>query len=257
MQQAITKGDALLVNKDSVPVTTTASPDQEESEVIVGKVIDLPDVIPEEEDSQDDEEEQPEKEAEGENDDFQLAWEVLDVARLIYTKQKDKPLACQILADIHVDLGDLQMENEQFSAAIRDYQAALELLDTGAMESNDGKLRTEASVWFKIAMAHEYGGQEIKEAIRPLERAIEILRSCTSDVAELLADLTIKLAEIKTSVGKSNLIKDKIINDNAEGFPAPTPTTSSNAPVHDLTAMVKKRPKPAESEHEHEPSPKK
>ncbi len=175
MQIAIANQDALLVTKlpENVPNKARVDEGKTGEEENSGKIIDLPDIIPEESDES--EHQDTEKGNEEQEDDFKLAWEILDIARLIYSKQED-PLSRQVLSDIHMDLGDLQMENEQFPSALEDYQRALDLCNDEGVE---GK-RALASIHFKIAMAQEYSG-DLEKAIPPLTAAVDLLKTCPTD----------------------------------------------------------------------------
>lgn len=61
---------------------------------------------------QDDEEQEGEEGEEGEpEDDFNAAWEVLDLARAIYEKRKDEDDEVKLkLADTYIALGDVSLE---------------------------------------------------------------------------------------------------------------------------------------------------
>lgn len=84
------------------------------------------DEAPAEEEEEEEEEKQQEKEEEGgetpaeeaEEDDFETAWDVLDVARVIFEKGEDKESKLK-LADVHLCLADLSAEtgNECISAS--------------------------------------------------------------------------------------------------------------------------------------------
>jgi HAT1-interacting factor 1 len=70
------------------------------------------------EDEVSDEDEEDLEEDQGQNlneieeptDDLELAWENLDVARLIFSKQSEKEYILQ-LADVHLSLGDVSLES--------------------------------------------------------------------------------------------------------------------------------------------------
>ncbi|KAJ7576958.1 hypothetical protein C8J56DRAFT_1007368 [Mycena floridula] len=72
-----------------------------------------------------------EGDADGEpEDDFNAAWEVFEISRGIYLKQRetdgDDELGLK-LADTYIALGDVSLETEKFDQAISDYEAGLEL----------------------------------------------------------------------------------------------------------------------------------
>ncbi|KAF8202368.1 hypothetical protein BJ912DRAFT_920737 [Pholiota molesta] len=83
---------------------------------------------------QDEEEEEEDGEGEGEDgepeDDFNAAWEVLDLARAIYEKQSDESGDDEVklkLADTYIALGDVSLETEKFDQAISDFESGLNL----------------------------------------------------------------------------------------------------------------------------------
>jgi hypothetical protein len=57
-------------------------------------------------------------------DDIELAWEMLEGARVCYSKQPDTPQRRMRLADVHSRLGDVMQANEMFAQAITEYTRA-------------------------------------------------------------------------------------------------------------------------------------
>jgi urease accessory protein UreE len=53
-----------------------------------------------------------------ETDDLELAWENLDLARLILSKMEDKESQLK-LGDVHIVLGDVSLESENFELAVQ------------------------------------------------------------------------------------------------------------------------------------------
>ncbi|KAK2569863.1 Protein HGV2 [Acropora cervicornis] len=69
--------------------------------------------------------------AEGQEDDadvptMQLAWEFLELARLVFIRNDDRESQLN-LAEVHLKLGEIQLEQEQFVDAETDYLKCLEL----------------------------------------------------------------------------------------------------------------------------------
>lgn len=58
-------------------------------------------------------------------DDLEVAWEMLEVARVIYTRHEDDLAVERELARVYMRLGDLGMESEMFEQARRDYEKSL------------------------------------------------------------------------------------------------------------------------------------
>lgn len=60
-------------------------------------------------------------------DDLELAWEMLEVARVIYARHPEDLSIEKELARVYMRLGDLSMESENFSRAKQDYENSLVL----------------------------------------------------------------------------------------------------------------------------------
>ncbi|PVU98199.1 hypothetical protein BB561_000065 [Smittium simulii] len=140
--------------------------------------------------------------------DFQAAWQTLDVARIIQSKDKSREGQLK-LAETLIFLGDVSMESENFDQASQDYGESLTIkLD------HFGRLDKKiAEVRFKLALAYEYGGKK-QDAINEIELVKEnlILQISNTDEAsvkkiselkELLTDVNEKIDELKASIGSS------------------------------------------------------
>ncbi|KAF8449225.1 hypothetical protein L210DRAFT_3389305 [Boletus edulis BED1] len=115
----------------------------------------------------DDEEEGEEGEPE---DDFNAAWEVLELARGIYEKGKEDDDATKLrLADTYIALGDVSLETEKFDQAITDYSAGLalkvDLLPTSS--------RQIAEAHYKLSMVLDLTSGRLSDAIKHAEKALE------------------------------------------------------------------------------------
>ena len=60
-------------------------------------------------------------------DDLELAFQMLELARLRYEAMPTSAERCRKLADVYSRLGDLSQTNDQFDSALQEYQQALEL----------------------------------------------------------------------------------------------------------------------------------
>ena len=108
--------------------------------------------------------------------DMELAWKMLETARVMYEEDGSAPLE---LADVLENLGELNTEQSQFEAALTDYNAALVLLETH-LDATDRRL---ASVLYSISMAHQLLDAN-DAALAANTRAIEI---CEARIAECKA----------------------------------------------------------------------
>ncbi|KAG6869222.1 hypothetical protein C0993_009085 [Termitomyces sp. T159_Od127] len=166
----------------------------------------------EEEEDEDGEDAQPE-------DDFNAAWEVLDLARAIYDKVKDQGDDEEVklkLADTYIALGDVSLETEKFDQAITDYQAGLDL----KIQLLPVTSRQIAEAHYKLSMVLDLTPGRLSDAIAQAEKALE---SVESRLAELRDGLSGQLPplpeEEKPSVkgkGKSTgsrLVRDELVQN--------------------------------------------
>ncbi|KAJ3312325.1 hypothetical protein HDV04_003218 [Boothiomyces sp. JEL0838] len=175
-------------------------------------------------------------------DDLELAWENLDVARLILSSQTDEKSIHQ-LAEVHLSLGDVSLESENFEQATKDYETALAL----KKEHFANNHRELAEAHFKLALSFEYSEmneeacEQVNLAMEALHKRIEELlppnskgkeplsKEIEKEVNEIqgfLADLDLKLVDLNT-----------LIEKETEGEQIVT----AKAPAQDISNLVKKR----------------
>lgn len=112
-----------------------------------------------------------------EESDMELAWTMLETARVTYEdKCPDAPLE---LADVLETIGELNMEQSQFDGALGDYKKALALLEAN-LEPTDRRL---ASALYSISIANQML-ESNDDALAANTRAIEI---CEARIADLKA----------------------------------------------------------------------
>ncbi|WRT67445.1 uncharacterized protein IL334_004416 [Kwoniella shivajii] len=208
-------------------------------------------------------------------DDYNAAWEVLDVARTIYAKivedkadgdeGRDEKLN---LADCYLALGDVSCETENFPQAVQDYTSALSL-QSALLPSSSRQL---ASTHYQLATVLEFTPDRRSDALDHVEKALSAFKERLTqlessdpdseevkklsdkekenevkDVKNLIEDLRVKIDELKiTSTTQTNDIISKSIDHLWGGQSSDQPLSSApdNAPVNDLTSMVrKKKPK--------------
>lgn len=137
------------------------------------------------------EEEGDEEDAEGEDgepeDDFNAAWEVLELARAIYEKGKDQDEEVKMkLAETYIALGDVSLETEKFDQAITDYTEGLTLkLDLLPISS-----RQIAEAHYKLSIVLDLTSGRLSDAILHAEKALE---SVDARLAELRDGINGKL----------------------------------------------------------------
>ncbi len=195
--------------------------------------------------------------SENEGDDFELAWEVFDIARVIYAdSQSVSEQASKSLADVHTYLGDVSMETESFGRAAEDFASAIAIKRGGGA----GQERSLAATLFKYSLALEYDNR-LAEAVAPLEEAHAILSDRLAllqdaddgkgkealvagaggeadELAALLPDVATKLEELRSQVasGQPGLASSSKLRSgmNAAALGA----------IQDLSGLVKKRAPP-------------
>ncbi|OCB86534.1 hypothetical protein A7U60_g6430 [Sanghuangporus baumii] len=117
-------------------------------------------------------------------DDFNAAWEVLDLARALYEKRKDVDDAIKLkLADTYITLGDVSLETEKFDVAIPDYESGLALKSELLPISS----RQLAEAHYKLSMVLDLTSGKLSQAIRHAEKALE---SVETRLAELRIGLS-------------------------------------------------------------------
>ncbi|RZF34604.1 hypothetical protein LSTR_LSTR008629 [Laodelphax striatellus] len=152
------------------------------------------------------------KEEEGDENvnDLQLAWEMFDLARVIYERQNNE----KKLADTYLKLGEVAMESENYDGAVQDMNKCLTLQHKMLSPDN----RAIAETLFQLGVASSLCNQ-FDEAIKyftnagvVLERRIRILTSNkTADPENLKKDpfytVEKEIDELKALLPE---IKDKI-----------------------------------------------
>ncbi|KAL0067242.1 hypothetical protein AAF712_005812 [Marasmius tenuissimus] len=129
------------------------------------------------------EKEEEEEDDDGEpEDDFNAAWEVFELARAIYEKERSKDSSNEEvalkLADTYIALGDVSLETEKFDQAINDYESALELKKDLLPLSS----RQIAEAHYKLCIVLDLTSGRLSDAI---SHALKAHESITSRLSEL------------------------------------------------------------------------
>jgi HAT1-interacting factor 1 len=179
-------------------------------------------------DDEDDEDVEPE-------DDFNAAWEVLDLARAIYDKQNeddDEEVKLK-LADTYIALGDVSLETgswstfpvvsggafmyystEKFEQAITDYEAALALKSDLLPVSS----RQIAEAHYKLSMVLDLTSGRLADAIIHAEKALESVETRSAELRDGLNGQlkAIPQEQAKSVKGKSTgarLVRDDLVQN--------------------------------------------
>ncbi|THU91533.1 hypothetical protein K435DRAFT_863353 [Dendrothele bispora CBS 962.96] len=171
-------GDAEDVDEDpSVDLFAQASKEVAQADV-------------EQEEDEEDEEAEPE-------DDYNAAWEVLDLARAIYDKQQQTGAADEKtllkLADIYITLGDVSLETEKFEQAITDYEAGLEL-KTNLLPFSSRQI---AEAHYKLSIVLDMTSGRLADAIAHAEKALSSIQSRIDELRQRQSNPTETSPEAK------------------------------------------------------------
>ncbi|XP_026815358.1 protein HGV2-like [Rhopalosiphum maidis] len=206
-----------------------------------------------------DEGEKPDEEDVGEDDvnDLQIAWEMLDLAKVIY-KNKDTEESKLKLAEVLMKCGEVSIEDEKFDTAIQDMTESLEIRRLLLPEDS----RIIAETLFQLGIAQELGGsgeqaiELLSEAVTVLNHKIKTLENMNNDsdiikaeiaeVKSIIPEIQEKIVDIKerkkaavsallAAVGASNLA-----TTNGE-------TSSTIKQASNISHLVRKRPKQEET----------
>ncbi|KAG9050415.1 hypothetical protein FS837_005488 [Tulasnella sp. UAMH 9824] len=116
-------------------------------------------------------------------DDFNAAWEVLDLARALYAKADGQEAQLK-LADTYMCLGDVSLETEKFDQAISDYSSGLTLKEKLLPFHS----RQVAEAHYRLSLAMDLTPGKLSGAVGHAQKALK-------SVDERLAILKAKLAD--------------------------------------------------------------
>lgn len=238
------------------------------------QVGDMPDFTTKVEEESDEEEEE---EGEGGNadEDFETAWDILDVARVIFEKGKDKDTKLK-LADVHLCLGDVSLETEKFNEALTDYEKAIQIKQSVLEEDN----RELAEAHYKYALALEFSTEKADQALPELQKAVAVLKKrietleagegkgkgkeAESDLSEkaqeeikeikeIIPDMELKIEELSTrqaSEKEAEKMLKAMLGFGSGSTESKAPQISAATPVNDLSTLVKRKVKEVVKETE-------
>ncbi|RKP07983.1 hypothetical protein THASP1DRAFT_30202 [Thamnocephalis sphaerospora] len=208
-------------------------------------------------------------------DDFGMAWEILDLARVIYSRQSTEQ-AKEKLGEVYMLLGDVSLESENFEQAVQDYGEALQIKTK--LYANDDRRLAEA--YYKHALSFEYTNKK-DQAVEQLGAVADVLRrrlkllrqeeeekeaaastdkgkqpadadaepptpsdksnqAETADLQGLLTDIEAKIEDLRQkTVSVSQALQDGASAESAARRPA------TGGPVNDLTNLVRSTKKTA------------
>jgi nuclear autoantigenic sperm protein len=216
----------------------------------------------------DDEAAKDEAEAE-EISNLQRAWEMFELAKLVYSKNFDSDLVFKNkrIAECLIKLGEISIEQEIYDQAIQDISESIKMQEAEAVDQRDERMLAES--FYQLGLAQQFGNY-FTEATDSYQKSINIMqfriekikgkmaalkpeepdyeaqkKTWTEEIAELealLPEMQCKLEETTEQAQQSvNMIKEAVISTmtSDEGS---TPVTQ-NGEVKDITGMLKSKRK--------------
>lgn len=178
-------------------------------------------------DDDDDDEEEDEKDNDAveksDNDDeeevgnLQLAWEMLEVAKVIYKRKEEKENQL-MAAQTHLKLGEVSAESGNYTQAVEDFQECLKL----QLKHLDSDSRLLAETHYQLGLTFSLNLQ-YKEAIEQLNSSISVIKSRLEKLTELIdkAATTEELPEERKEMEELKALLPEIqekVEDATEGL---------------------------------------
>ncbi|KZC05719.1 Nuclear autoantigenic sperm protein [Dufourea novaeangliae] len=115
---------------------------------------------------------------EDEVNNLQVAWEVLELAKLVLLKRGEP--GWKLLADAYRLLGEVAMEGGNFQGALNDLNKCLKLLQ----QIEPREPRAIAEIHYQLALAHSLGN-EFDSSIEEFNKATELLEARIKELEEI------------------------------------------------------------------------
>ncbi|XP_068820217.1 nuclear autoantigenic sperm protein isoform X1 [Capricornis sumatraensis] len=210
---------------------------------------------------------------------LELAWDMLDLAKIIFKRQDTKE-AQLYAAQAHLKLGEVSVESENYLQAVEEFQACLNLQEQ-YLEAHD---RLLAETHYQLGLAYGYNSQ-YDEAVAQFSRSVEVIEKRMAvlneqmkeaegspseyekeieELKELLPEIREKIEDAKESQHSGNVaelaLKATLVESSTSGFTPsggsssvsmiasrkPTDGASSSNCVTDISHLVRKKRKPEE-----------
>ncbi|XP_063963184.1 histone-binding protein N1/N2-like [Lytechinus pictus] len=134
---------------------------------------------------------------------FQLAWEMLELSRVIISKKEDKESQMKV-SQIHLKLGELGLETEQYAQSIVDFNACLEI----QKKYLDPESRLIAGTHYNLGLACSFD--------QKFDESIEHYRKSKQLIEKRLESLEKKVSETEGKGKEKADEKDPIVCDQKE-----------------------------------------
>lgn len=115
-----------------------------------------------------------EQDAKNMADDLEVAWEMLEVARVIYSRYPDELAVEKELARVYMRLGDLGMESDVFEQAKSDYEKSLMLRQKILRETKDPDTTLLADLYCCLAISCIYQDSAAQAAAAGEDESVDL-----------------------------------------------------------------------------------
>ncbi|XP_074236826.1 nuclear autoantigenic sperm protein isoform X4 [Saimiri boliviensis] len=202
----------------------------------------------------------PQENEEEEIGNLELAWDMLDLAKIIFKRQETKE-AQLYAAQAHLKLGEVSVESENYVQAVEEFQSCLNLQEQ-YLEAHD---RLLAETHYQLGLAYGYNSQ-YDEAVAQFSKSIEVIEKrmavlneqvkeaerssaeCKKEIEELkelLPEIREKIEDAKESQRSGN-VAELALKATLIASRKPTDGASSSNCVTDISHLVRKKRKPEE-----------
>lgn len=182
-----------------------------------------------------------------EPDDFESAWEILELARSLYEDKlkdtDDRELKIK-LSETYDLLGEVSLEAENFQQAYQDFEACLDLRKQ-LYEKEDKTDRSIIESYYKLSLALEFDPNETAKCKSNLTKCMELLKERieTKDVdddeqKDLFKELELKMKELNDADAQMDELKKSLSSITQA---AVSSIGSEESKVNDLSSMVIKK----------------
>uniref|UniRef100_A0A8C3WCW3 Nuclear autoantigenic sperm protein n=1 Tax=Catagonus wagneri TaxID=51154 RepID=A0A8C3WCW3_9CETA len=191
---------------------------------------------------------------------LELAWDMLDLAKIIFKRQDTKE-AQLYAAQAHLKLGEVSVESENYVQAVEEFQACLNLQEQ-YLEAHD---RLLAETHYQLGLAYGYNSQ-YDEAVTQFSKSIEVIEKRMAvlneqmkeaegspaeyekeieELKELLPEIKEKIEDAKESQRSGN-VAELALKATLIASRKPADGASSSNCVTDISHLVRKKRKPEE-----------
>ncbi|KAJ3179993.1 hypothetical protein HK101_009989 [Irineochytrium annulatum] len=187
-------------------------------------------------------------------EDIQIAWETLDLARIIYESQSNA--ARSRVAEVLLVLGDVSLEQGHWEKAVSDFSRAVDI----KRELLGDAHRQLSEALYKLGLAFEFSKEfgnalsATKDVVAVLERKREELKKVAAaggegkkaaeeelaDIDSLMPDIYAKIEEIEAELreAEAEKMKTETLQSTLAGA-----QSSSSGRIQDISNLVKKKKK--------------